>query len=117
MGDSLVSGTIVFDSARPDLSDATIHVRLEDTSLMDGPSRVVSERLLRVSEEDRPTDGIPFTLRERSPDPRTSYSVSVHVDITSSGTLDEGDYVSTESYPVLTFGHPDRVTVEVRRIG
>jgi uncharacterized lipoprotein YbaY len=116
MDNSLVCGTIVFESAPPDLSDATIHVRLADTSLADAPSRTISERVLTIPDEGAVTDGIPFQLNDHRPNPSRQYSVSVHIDVDSSGTLNRGDYITTENYPVLTFGRPEYVTIRIQRI-
>ena len=42
----LVRGTIVFESSRPELTGATVYVRLEDVSLADAPAEVVSEQVI-----------------------------------------------------------------------
>jgi hypothetical protein len=49
-----------------------------------------------------------------SPDARTRYAVRVDVD--GDGHVSRGDYVSMESYPVLTFDSPSRVTIRVRPV-
>ena len=118
MGEPLVRGEIVFDSPPETLTGATIWIRLEDTSMADMFSEVVVERALadlpaKLAADER----IPFSLCGPTPDPRTSYSLSVHVDLRSSGQLDHGDYVNVASYPVLTFGYPSFVTVRVQRVG
>ncbi len=117
MDQPLVHGEIVFEPTPSNLSGAKIYVRLEDTSLADAPSRVVSERVLTdLSARLTEKDSIPFVLYGQQPDPRASYSVSVHVDVRGRGKVSPGDYINTESCPVLTFGYPDRVTLRVRQV-
>jgi hypothetical protein len=55
-------------------------------------------------------------LQGRVPDMRARYQVRVHVDVDKDGKVSRGDYITTESYPVLTFGHPSRVRVRVRPV-
>jgi hypothetical protein len=45
-----------------------------------------------------------------------SYSVHVHVDVSGSGQVEIGDLITTQTYPVLTHGFPDRVEVTLRRV-
>jgi uncharacterized lipoprotein YbaY len=118
MEEPLVRGKIVFDPVPEDLSEATVYVRLEDTSLADAPSRVVAEQVLTHVPTRVTTEGtVPFALYGQQPDPRVNYSVSVHVDTHGSGrTIRQGDYINTESYPVLTFGYPTCISMRVQRV-
>ena len=50
-------------------------------------------------------------------DDGSSYTVFVHLDASGSGSVDVGDALSTQDVPVLTFGSPDEVNVELRRVG
>jgi uncharacterized lipoprotein YbaY len=118
VAESNVSGEIVFGLPVPeDLSKAIVYVRLEDTSLADVPSRVVSEqRLMRLPERLTSTGTVPFNLHAWRPDPKSTYSVSVHVDVDRDGKVSRGDYINTESYPVLTFGHTGRASIRVQQV-
>ena len=113
-----MSGEIVFGLPVPeDLSKAVAYVRLEDTSLADAPSRVVSgQRLMRLPERLTTAGITPFNLHARRPDPKSTYSVSVHVDVDRDGKVSMGDYINTESYPVLTFGHASRASIRVWQV-
>jgi uncharacterized lipoprotein YbaY len=114
----LLRGEVLFDAPPPDLAAATIHVRVEDTSLADAESRVVAEQVLRQPPPELEAgEGIPFVLRVPEIDPRASYSVSVHVAFHDTDRIRTGDYINMESHPVLTHGYPDRVGVRVRRVG
>jgi hypothetical protein len=42
--------------------------------------------------------------------------VRVHVDLDKDGEVSVGDYISMESHPVLTYGHPDHVEVAVQKV-
>ena len=38
------------------------------------------------------------------------------VDVDGDGKVSVGDYISMQSYPVLTFGYPREVTIEVKKV-
>jgi hypothetical protein len=40
----------------------------------------------------------------------------VLVDLDGDGKISKGDYISMQSYPVLTFGSPSEVTIEVKQV-
>jgi uncharacterized lipoprotein YbaY len=112
----LVSGEVMVEGARG-LSGARVRVALEDVSRADAPATIIAEELMRDVTYD-PTQGrpLPFRLDGEIPDERASYVVRVHVDVDGDGEISQGDFISMESYPVLTHGNPDRVTVRVHEI-
>lgn len=114
----LVRGMIVFKSSRPELTGATVYVRLEDVSRADASAHVVSEQVIENPAEHVSSEGIPFVLsgNQSDIDSQRRYSVAVHVDMDRSGQVSAGDYISTESNPVLTHGHSDQATVSVQQI-
>jgi hypothetical protein len=59
---------------------------------------------------------MPFRLRGTLPDNLARYTVRVLVDVDGDGRIGSGDYLNTESYPVLTRGYPDRVVIRVRKV-
>ena len=45
------------------------------------------------------------------------YAVSVHIDVDNNGKINSGDFISMESYLVITDGYPkDNVIVHVRQV-
>lgn len=115
---SVVSGKILLDEWRGEPGPATVYVRVQDTSRIDAPARIVAEDRLREITLDRlREDGIEFRMVVRELEPRTRYEVSVLVDLDGDGRISGGDYVSTSAYPVLTRGFPSYVEVHVRPIG
>ena len=112
----LVDGDIEFEG-EPSFSDATLYVRLEDVSEADAPAKVVSEYVRRgVTVNPETAETVTFTLTGEAPDPTASYSVRAHLDVDGDGQVSAGDFISTQSYPVLTSGHPSRVSVLVRPV-
>lgn len=113
----VVQGVIELPSDAPEFTPAGILVELEDVSRADAPSPVVQ----RVQIPPRALSGgavVPFVLEvpaERVSE-RNSYSIRVHVDLSGTGEIQPGDYISMQSFPVLTQGHGDRVCVSVRRV-
>ena len=49
-------------------------------------------------------------------DLQASYSIRVHISFHRDRQIHAGDYISTETYPVLTHGFGDRVSVRVIRV-
>jgi uncharacterized lipoprotein YbaY len=109
----VVKGEIKF-AGKPALpASAKVYVRLLNTSLADAPSTVVAEQVIDHVSKDKPTS---FRLEPDSIDERDSYTVSVLVDLDGDGKVSKGDYISMQSYPVLTFGSPSEVTIEVKQV-
>lgn len=107
----LVYGNVILAEGGPPFDDATIYVRLEDVSRVDSASTVVAEQVIHhVTASSVP---IPFSLSGELPDQQALYNVSVHVDVNNDGTLSKGDYLSMESYPVITLGYPRQITIRV----
>jgi len=75
---------------------ARIIVVLEDVSRADAPSRVIAAQDLGPR-AFRAGEHIPFRLPAGAVDAKHMYSVRVHVDISGSGEVERGDYVSTDA--------------------
>ncbi len=112
----LVSVEVTFEDAES-FSGATVYVRLEDVSRADLAARVIAEQVLRdVSlRPDRPAK-LMISLRSKAVDEHARYAVRVHADLDGDGQISRGDYISMESYPVLTFGNPHETIVRVRKV-
>ena len=112
-----VRGVLVLGGEVASFADATLRVYLEEVSRADAPATRVAQASLhplhhRAGEVSR----FDFELRGGPVDPAAHYSVRAHIDLDGSGQLAPGDLVTVQSFPVLTFGHPDRVTLSVRKI-
>ena len=113
----LVSGEISFAETSKPVSKATVYVRLEDVSRLDAASRLISEAVLHdVSLPGGDKDRLKFDLYGEVPDAKADYNVRVHVDVDGDGQVSRGDYITMESYPVLTWGQPSYVAVRVREV-
>jgi uncharacterized lipoprotein YbaY len=111
-----IQGQILFEETQS-FCGATVYVRLEDVSQADAPSRVAGEQVIHnVSRPPGRPRLLPINLRSEMPKERSSYVVRVHVDVDGDGQVSRGDYITMESYPVLTFGHPNWVTVRVHEV-
>ncbi|MBW1744261.1 MAG: YbaY family lipoprotein [Deltaproteobacteria bacterium] len=96
-----LAGEIVFDSLEHSLANITVYVRLENVSLADAPSQVVCETVLRnVTVAMQHPGQVRFMLQCPSLDERASYTISVHADVTGSGTIQVGDYITMEHIPI-----------------
>lgn len=112
----LVTGEIIFAGDTPTFMGATAYIRLEDVSRMDVAANVIAEQVIpRVS--GAAGQRLSFALNGQQPqDNRARLNISVHVSLSGSREIEAGDYITMQSYPVLTHGYPDHVQVEVRRV-
>ncbi|MBN1148526.1 MAG: hypothetical protein JXA78_14805 [Anaerolineales bacterium] len=117
MCEALVRGEIVFDPPPLDLAGAKAFIRLEQTSLADMPSQVICEQIL-CDLAAKMVEGrkLPFAMYGSLVNPRERYTLSVHIDLQGDGSIRAGDYINMQSYPVLTFGYPTQVVVEVHQV-
>jgi uncharacterized lipoprotein YbaY len=117
MAKPLVSGDIRFTQLPRLPPSAKAYVRLLDTSMADAPARLVAETVLEgISDEATRGNPIPFAIYGDLESERASYSVSVLVDVDGDGKTSPGDFINMQSYPVLTYGYPAYVSVEVREV-
>ena len=96
MNELRLQGEIVFDDDVPSLTNATLHIYIEDTTLADASARVVLHKVIDRLQGDRAA----FTIYGTLPDPRADYSLRALVDVDGDGQIGHGDYVNTISYPV-----------------
>ncbi len=116
MSRPLVTGNVVIDGGRP-FTGAQMRIMLEDVSRLDAPSISIVEQVIDgVSYDSSSGTSLEFSLHGAIPNERANYAVRVHVDVDRDGRVSRGDYITMESFPVLTHGHPDRVTVRVREV-
>ena len=115
MPDLLLSGEIVFADLPQLPPVATARIQLLDTTYADAAATVIAEQVL-YDIADTANQGLPlpFALYGEAVDVQSRYTVSVHVDWDGGDRLDTGDYINTQSYPVLTHGYPAWVSVQVR---
>lgn len=109
-----LSGSVHFMA--PAEPGAVLHIRLEDVTHTDGVAEIVAEQVHTLEAPLQEGAEMAFSLAVPVLDPRHRYGVRVHVDTTGSGNVTEGDLVSTQAYPVLTFGQPDHVRVDVHGV-
>ena len=113
----LVSGEIFIEDGGASFTGATIYIYLEDVSRADAASTVIAKHVLHdVSYSGQAHGSVPFAMTGEITDQRARYALRVHVDVNKDGRIDAGDYISTESYPVLTFGYPKQASIRVRKV-
>ena len=111
-----VQGQIILPAA-PGASQADVIVQVEDVSRADAPSIVIAEHRQR-GVHLTPGGVLPFKLEVPTDrvEENHSYSVRAHIDVSGSGEVEEGDFITTESYPVLTRGYGNDVRLKVQRV-
>ena len=116
-GRALLSGEVTF-AAQPELPpEAVLRVRVLDTTYADAPALVLSELLVSdVATGANAGRPVAFRVRAEGVNPRSTYTLMAHVSLAGGEKIQPGDYMSTQSYPVITRGHPTHVAVIVERI-
>lgn len=113
----VIEGEIVFDQVVKSFSGATAYVRLLDTSRADAPSTVIVEEVIQgVSHQAGSTDTQPIRLEGQVPDENARYELAVHIALGGAREINQGDFITTQSYPVLTRGYPRQVSVRVQEV-
>ena len=114
---NVVTGIVKFEPGAAPPDGATVYVRLLDTSLIDVAAETVAQQVFEdVLWSSLPRGGLEFCVQAACLHPRHRYEISVLVDCDSDGEISLGDYYTTQSYPVLTQGYPDRISVLVHEI-
>jgi uncharacterized lipoprotein YbaY len=113
----VVHGQIVFDDDAPAFSGATLYVTLEDVTYADSEATTIGRLVKKdVAHDPNAGDPLTFEITCEVPDDSARYNVRAHIDVDGSGQISRGDYVNTQSYPVITRGHPSDVSMRVSRI-
>ena len=113
-----LKGVVVLPAGEEPAEAASLTVVVEDVSRADDLATPVAQHRRQQVLLPGGQEGVPFTVEvpEELIDGRARYSVRVHVDMSGSGDLTDGDYISTQSIPVLTLGAGDEVVVPVQRV-
>jgi uncharacterized lipoprotein YbaY len=115
--DLVLTGQIVFPPGHRPRQAARVVARVQDVSRADAPATTIAEHVQeQVVLPLGQSEPLPFTIRvpTRSMDPRSRYTVRVHVDVTGTASVTRGDFVSTVSYPVSS--DQDEIEVAVQRV-
>jgi len=113
----IVHSEIEFPLDMETIVPKNILVEVEDISRADAAAQVVARHEFTPG----PISGgarIPVLIEvlPDALDQRHSYSVRVHVDVNGSGEINRGDFITMQSYPVLTHGYGAHVHVSVRQV-
>jgi hypothetical protein len=89
--------------------------------MQDAPSKLISQQVIEnvnygSDEAAHHQKKIKFTFfgDRIIVDFRRLYAIRVHIDVDNNGKINPGDFISMQSYPVITHGYPkDNVSVHV----
>jgi uncharacterized lipoprotein YbaY len=113
---NLVTARISFDEAALPISGALVRVLLQEVTRSDAPAREVARFELPNYSRSPGEPPLEVSLNGGPIDPNARYELRVHVGSGGEGGLKAGDQINTQSHPVLTQGHPDRVNIQLRRV-
>ena len=116
---TLLTGKIVIDNISRSFKNASIHIYIEDVSLLDREAKVMTEKTIQsISCKKNTTKKLQFSIdiEKIKIDQRADYSIRVHIDLENNKIINKGDYLTMQSYPVLTFGFPNNIVVHVKEV-
>lgn len=93
--------------------NATVFVKLEDVSMAGASASVIGRQTMRGVSAG---DDLHYMIDGIDVDERSRYNVRVHLSLDGSDQYKSGDYLTTQTYPALTQGHPAVVDVKLSRI-
>lgn len=96
----LIKGSILFEEMPTAFDGASAYVRLEDVSLMDVSSILISEAIIENVAADSKESEIPFSLGFPELEARRTYALSVHIDVDGDGKISKGDYLTMTHHGV-----------------
>jgi uncharacterized lipoprotein YbaY len=113
-----VHGGVVLTPGLGPFRHATLRVRLLDVSRADAPATQLGEVVVPAVDYDATTDVVvPFEVGAPDWDPRSSVTVSAHLDRSGDGDVVAGDALTTQHYEVGGQGEGDRVLVRLTAVG
>lgn len=114
---TLVKGEIFFSKELGSFSGATVNVYLENVIFLDAPAKIVAKQVIPEIDHEMGTENsVEFAFKGEIADISARYSLRVHVALQGNKQIHRGDYITMESYPVLTFGYPNQVLVRVKQV-
>jgi uncharacterized lipoprotein YbaY len=117
LGENNVQGEIIFDEPVQSFSNTAIYLKLEDVSLQDIESSIITEDSIEGTSLDANNiQPIQYIIYYPKLDDRLTYSLSVHVDVDGNGRLSNGDYYSTWNNPVPTESGAHELDIHVEMI-
>lgn len=111
---TLVTGTIALPDDTAAFDNASVHIRLDSVGMMDAPADTLEDATMTaVAYDGTPLE---FTLEGDLGDVTGTFMLWVHVDLSNSGEIDKGDYVTKKTHPVTYENAPTFVEVMVERV-
>lgn len=90
---------------------------LVDITLSDAPAKtVIKKSVSNVAYDVEKDTALTFELDGSISDQQATYAVEVLVDLDKDGKISQGDYINMQSYPVLTRGFSDFVSISVSQV-
>jgi len=111
----LIEGRVVIAASAPPMDHASVHVRLEDVSVVDAASLLLAQIVIDgVVHRGSSETVVPFVIRcAIAIDAGADYAISAWVDRDGDGSPGAGDLHSDRRYPVLTRGFGRTVDIVV----
>ncbi|HOZ96916.1 MAG TPA: YbaY family lipoprotein [Niabella sp.] len=112
-----ICGNIHLEKETPSFSDATLYVYLENETYADADSMIMATyKTTGVRYHSKIRNSFPFEIVCKDINPSDRYAIRVHIDIDRDGKVSRGDFINKQSYPVITFGYPNEISIIVHQI-
>jgi uncharacterized lipoprotein YbaY len=114
-----VSGEIRFPRLKRPLHQAVVKILVNDVTRADARAKTMARAEAGPCSAEAGEDyRIPFTIEvdDGEIDPGARYVLAAHADLDADGEVSQGDYVTIQSYPVLTRGYPVHADLELLEV-
>jgi uncharacterized lipoprotein YbaY len=112
----IVTGVIECTDVVEPVSDATLHIRLQDVSGADASAEVLADQVIRGISLSPPGESVAFAFEVPALEPRGIYAIEAHLDVTGSGEVAVGDFLTMEHFGVDPTLESQSVMVRVKQI-
>jgi uncharacterized lipoprotein YbaY len=113
---SIVKGEILFDRPLELSQKFTIYIRLEDVTMIDSYSKIITEKKIKsISHQYNSANKLIFEIQGVICE-KHRYIISAHADLDGDNNISKGDFINMQSYPVLTHGYPNFVSITLKEI-
>lgn len=113
----MIEGDVTLETVTSPVESGTLYIRIQDVSRADAESNVVAEASLSgISLQPGENRRLRFSVDVPTMDPRRQYILTAHLDVSNTGTVTPGDYLTMESIPIDASGAIARVSVPARPV-
>ncbi|TXH20831.1 MAG: hypothetical protein E6Q95_04935 [Chitinophagaceae bacterium] len=113
----IIKGEIIFDNDIKPIIDATLYVMIENVTYLDEKAELIKLYTKKnIHYNINTDDNLQFILTLKNLNHHDSYNLRVHIDIDNNNTINIGDYITVQSYPLQTSIPIQKLSIQIKQI-